>query len=85
MFSSHSSYTTLGALENRKRCKIQQSTMRISIIARFLPAQIVGPYEKGNNAAVLCSPGGAPLLNHRSGRNAPGVWKLRASRCMLYV
>ena len=85
IFPSHSSYATPGALENRKRRKIQQSTMRISISARFLPAQIVGPYEKGKNAAVLCSPGGAPLLNHRSGRNASGVWKLRPSRCMLYV
>jgi hypothetical protein len=26
--------------------------MRISISAIFLPAQIVGPYEKGKNAAV---------------------------------
>ncbi len=58
----------------------QQRSIRISVNARFFPALIVGPYENGKNAAVLCSPAGAPVLNHHSGRNASDAWKFRGSR-----
>ena len=77
---SHSSRLTPGASENRNRRSTQHRSIRISINARFFPAQFVGPYENGKNAAVLCSPAGAPVLSHRSGRNASGVWKFRGSR-----
>jgi len=77
---SHSSRVTPGALEMRNRRRTQQRSIRISVNARFFPAQIVGPYENGKNAAVLCSPAGAPVLNHHSGRNASDAWKFRGSR-----
>ena len=82
-----------------KRDISKDTIIRISSIARFLPAQFAGPKEKGMKAAVLVVTVNASLISfglsrgcrcspfsHRSGQNTSGFGeKYVSQRCKEYA